>query len=180
MRRGELKQQTFFSYSSASWKFAIRAPAWLSSWWAPFFWLADGPLLTPCVFMWWRQRGCKLFGFSSYKGPNPILRTSLNPNHVPKAPSPNVIPLGAKFQQMNLEGVDTDIQSITPRVSVTSDNSAHHNNRDVYDISKLFLPAYPSCTCIVSSDLHNQPVRKDEHASLAHVQEGTEQKRVVC
>lgn len=107
---GERKQQTFFSHSSGGCKFEIRARAWSSSWWAPFFWLADGPLLIPCVFTGWRQRGSKLFGFSSYKGLNPTLRTS-STSHVPKAPSPRVTPLGARFQQMNSERADTDVPS---------------------------------------------------------------------
>ena len=56
------------------------------------------------VFIMYLCRKSKLSGVSSYKDtPNPIMRdtTSLNPTHLPKAPSANTVKLGLELQHMN-------------------------------------------------------------------------------
>lgn len=52
---------------------------------------------------WGRNSGRELSGVSSYKGSNPM--TSLNPNDLPKAPSPNITTSGVRNLAYEILGV---------------------------------------------------------------------------
>ena len=59
--------------------------------------------------------GARKLPLASYKkGTNPIHESSTLMTYLPKAPSPNTITLGIRFQHMNFEG-DTNIQPIAMR-----------------------------------------------------------------
>lgn len=51
-----------------------------------------------------RERESKLSGLSSYKGMNFITRTLSKPKELPKAPSPNTIPLGVGASTYEFRG----------------------------------------------------------------------------
>ena len=64
-----------------------------------------------CVFTWWK-RARDLSGASFIRELIPFMRApSSLPNRLPKAPHPNTITLGIRFQHMNWAG-NIDIQSI--------------------------------------------------------------------